>query len=43
MEVERKRLEEIMVALSLCLMGKDEMKLHDEVAKRAKELKKEKN
>ena len=40
MEEERKRLEEIMVALPLVFLGKDSHKVYEEVMKRLKELKK---
>lgn len=38
MEEEQKRLEEIMVALTLSFMGKDGYRVQQEVAKKVKEL-----
>lgn len=42
MEAEQKRLEEIMVALTLCFMGKDGFKMQEEVTKRVRELEEKK-
>lgn len=42
MEEEQKRLEEIMVALSLCFMGKDGLRMQEEVTKKVRELEEKK-
>lgn len=43
MEEERKKIEEVMAALPLVFLGKDSKRYHEEVDKRLKEIKEQKN